>query len=612
MLAILLLSIAAIVFTPTVVHAQTSKRLALVIGNDSYTQVSPLANSRNDARAMAAELKSAGFDVTSKLDVNYFDLIGLVGAFTQRIQPGDEVAVFFAGHGLQLKSGNFLLPVDIQGSSEAVVERTSLSLDDLMDQIKRAGPRFTLMVIDACRDNPFKGTGRNIGEGRGLRPPEPPKGQLVVFSASRGQQALDKLNPQDSNPNGVFTREFIKKMRDKGVPVDQVARQVQETVEQLAAQAGKEQRPAIYNESRGNFYFYVAPGGTVNINPPAAPVRVQSADEIEQQAWNDTKGTDTISAYEAYKAGYPNGRYVASANIAIARLKNAAPSAPAVANRPTPSPVTPPNANPIPISPGQTFRDCSDCPEMVMIPSGSFMMGAPTRETERTPDQSPQHLVNLKSVAFGKTPITRGQFAAFVNATNYVSSDGCFTVEGGKNQHRPGRNWRNPGFQQDDSHPVVCISWNDARSYTDWLSRKTGRIYRLPSESQWEYAARASTMTRYYWGEAIGNGNANCKGCGSQWDSQQTAPVGSFRPNAFGLYDMAGNVDQWLADCWNNNYDGAPSDGSAWTTGSCSHRVFRGGNWYDGPSTLRSAYRSGFGPGNTASGLGFRVLRTAD
>jgi formylglycine-generating enzyme required for sulfatase activity len=598
-LAILLLSIAAIVFAPTVVYAQTSKRLALVVGNDNYTQVTKLANARNDAKAMAAELKSAGFDVTSKLDVNYFDMVGLVGAFTQRIQPGDEVAVFFAGHGLQLKSGNFLLPVDIQGASEAVVERTALSLDDLMDQIKRAGPRFTLMVIDACRDNPFRGTGRNIGEGRGLRPPEPPKGQLVVFSASRGQQALDKLNPQDSNPNGVFTREFIKKMREKGVPVDQVARQVQETVEQLAAQAGKEQRPAIYNESRGNFYFYVAPGGTVNINPPAAPVRIQSAAEIEQQAWSDAQKADTIPAYEAYKTGFPKGRYVASANVAIARLKNAAPTAPTVAAR-IPGPTTNLGTGnttttgvtttaPAASIAGKTFRDCAECPEMVVIPAGNFLMGSPSKEARRKVNEDPPRRVQVSAFAIGKSTVTQMQWRA-VMGNNPSALSGC-----------------------GDSCPVESVSWIDAQAFIQKLNVKTGKRYRLPSEAEWEYAARAGSKTTFYWGNSVGNGNANCSDCGSQWDNKQTAPVGSFAPNPFGLYDMAGNVSQWVEDCWHDNYNGAPTEGIAWTIGgTCARRVHRGGSWNSVSEYARSANRNSDTTTYRDSRIGFRVVRMVD
>jgi formylglycine-generating enzyme required for sulfatase activity len=625
------------------VYAQSSKRLALVIGNDSYTQVAPLANARNDAKAIATELTAAGFDVTSRLDLGYFDTLNVVSAFIQRIQPGDEVAFFFAGHGVQIQKGNYLLPVDVPGTNETVVERSSIALDDLMDQIKRAGPRFTLMLIDACRDNPFKGTGRNIGEGRGLRPPEPPRGQLVVFSASRGQQALDKLNAQDTNPNGVFTREFIKKMRQRGVPVEQVARTVQSTVEQLAAQAGREQRPAIYNESSGNFYFYVADGGTVNITPlppsatPGAVQRLSLEDlQREQKAreqwasWQKQMKADydavlafkgsaelEVQAWERFLASWkddnPNSgeddslRALARESLRLAGLsvqreresrieaerrskeeaerqqaarvqreRDEATRQAAAQRAPTPAAT----------APGQTFRDCADCPEMVVIPAGRFTQGSPT--------EGPQRSVSVPAFALGKTTVTFAEWDACVAA-------------GGCNGYRPDDRGSGRG-----SRPVIYINWDDAQSYAQWLSRKTGKRYSLPSESQWEYATRAGTATAYYWGDAVGSGNANCNGCGSQWDNKQTAPVGSFRPNAFGLYDMAGNVWQWTADCWNESYNGAPTDGSAWTSGNCARRVVRGGSWDDGQGGVRSAVRNRSVTSYRSVSLGFRVLRTAD
>ena len=139
---------------------------------------------------------------------------------------------------------------------------------------------------------------------------------------------------------------------------------------------------------------------------------------------------------------------------------------------------------------------------------------------------------------------------------------------------------------------MINVSWDDTQQYVAWLSRMTGQPYRLLTEAEWEYAARAGTTTAYYWGDEIGKGNANCDGCGSQWDFKQTAPIGSFAPNAFGLYDMAGNVNQWVQDCYHDDYNGAPIDGSAWTSEDCSRRVVRGGSWYYSPLSLRSAIRN--------------------
>ena len=161
--------------------------------------------------------------------------------------------------------------------------------------------------------------------------------------------------------------------------------------------------------------------------------------------------------------------------------------------------------------------------------------------------------------------------------------------------------------------PVIDVSWHDAADYAAWLSAETGKRYRLPSEAEWEYAARAGTTTAYAWGNERDGNRANCNGCGSRWDSEQTAPVGSFRANAWGLHDMHGNVWEWVEDCWHDSYRGAPRNGSAWTSGGdCGRRVLRGGAWGNTPGYLRSAYRGGDAAGLRVAYSGFRVARTLD
>ena len=233
-----------------------AKRLALVMGNDNYTSVTKLQKAGNDATAMARELKAAGFTVQLHKDLNYRGMVKAVETFTNSITGGDEVVVFYAGHGVQIKTGSYLLPTDIEASSESEVEKTAYELNALTDKISEAKPAFSLVMVDACRDNPLKAKGRTVGNTRGLSAIEPPKGQMVVYSASRGQQALDRLSDKDTNPNGVFTREFIARMKKPGVKIEDLMREVQDSVETLAKTVSHEQRPAIYNEARGNFYFF--------------------------------------------------------------------------------------------------------------------------------------------------------------------------------------------------------------------------------------------------------------------------------------------------------------------------------------------------------------------
>jgi formylglycine-generating enzyme required for sulfatase activity len=284
----------------------------------------------------------------------------------------------------------------------------------------------------------------------------------------------------------------------------------------------------------------------------------------------------------------------------------------------------------------RAFRDCADCPEMIVIPSGRFTMGTPLpqefqfrqygdgRDSER-----PEHEVLVRRFALSKTPITRGQFAVFAKEANYLTGGGCFRFSGFEDKQRDSLNWRNPGFVQDNRHPAVCISWNDAKAYTQWLSKKTGKAYRLPTEAEWEYAARAGTATTRYWGDnpdlACGYGNVsdlttkrqikgypyaahNCKD-----GYVYTAPVGMFKPNRFGLYDMVGNAYQWVEDCYLDSYKNAPSEGS-WTQNDChlEKRAVRGSSWHAIPPQTRSADRYGDFPGTRSFDVGFRVATTTE
>lgn len=274
---------------------------------------------------------------------------------------------------------------------------------------------------------------------------------------------------------------------------------------------------------------------------------------------------------------------------------------------------------------GKIFRDCPTCPEMVVIPSGSFDMGSPGSETGRGRDEGPVHRVNVAAFAMGKTEVTRGQFAAFVKKAKYNTGDKCWTHEGGKVEERSG-NWRILGYAQDDKHPVACISWNDAKAYVKWLSRTTRKKYRLPTEAEWEYAARGNNSSARYWGdnldEACGYANAADKAAKAQihgassWSAfnctdgfAYTAPVGSFKANAFGLNDTLGNVWEWTEDGYHNSYKGAPIDGSAWQ-GDGAKRVLRGGSWNNSPRNVRAAVRNSYKPALRFSFFGFRLART--
>ncbi len=231
-----------------------ANRKALVIGNDSYQKVTPLVNAREDAKVVAESLTSLGYKVSLKLDVTEKQFKSELRTFKAQIQPGDEVAIFYAGHGVQIASTNYLLPIDIGGQNEEETKDEGISLQRLLDDMTEKSAKFTLAMIDACRDNPFKGSGRSVG-GRGLAPTTAATGQMIVFSAGTGQQALDKLGPNDKSKNGLFTRVFVKEMQKAGVSVDRVVRNVRTEVVALAKSVGHDQVPAIYDQVVGEFYF---------------------------------------------------------------------------------------------------------------------------------------------------------------------------------------------------------------------------------------------------------------------------------------------------------------------------------------------------------------------
>jgi formylglycine-generating enzyme required for sulfatase activity len=246
------------------------------------------------------------------------------------------------------------------------------------------------------------------------------------------------------------------------------------------------------------------------------------------------------------------------------------------------------------LKPGESFKDCtSHCPEMVVVSPGSFAMGSTADQAGYQPSEEPQHNVSIaKPFAVSKFEVTFAEWdacAADDNCIPHVSDEGW------------GR----------DLQPVINVSWNDAQRYVTWLSRISGKTYRLLTEAEYEYAARAGTQAAYPWGEEIGRNNADCAGCGSRWDLAQPAPVGSFAPNRFGLYDMVGNVWEWVEDCVHEDYTGAPPDGSAWMIdGNCSEHRLRGGSWASFADEVRSANHSRGRTNERMNIIGFRVGRT--
>lgn len=352
-------------------------RLALVVGNDNYQHATKLRNARNDANSIARELEAAGFAVTRMLDATRDQMDDGLGGFLRKIQKGDEVVFFFSGHGSQPPNlGPHLLPVDIKPTDNRVIERNGQSLEKLTDELNQRA-RFSLIIIDACRDDPLRETsaGRSIAPGSTLTRIEPPKGSLVIMAASKGQQALDRLGNNDTVPNGLFTRELVKHMRTRGLSAVEMLRKVRASVETAAEGVNHKQRPALMDESSSDFFFYPAAGGAVApvpaptptpsptppytppaptpapVTPPvvvpaptppaATPLPATAGDpQKEFDAWDQAIRGNTRGSFETFLRAYPNGRYSDRARARIAQFG----AAPTPAPTPAPAPAPAPNA----------------------------------------------------------------------------------------------------------------------------------------------------------------------------------------------------------------------------------------------------------------------------
>jgi formylglycine-generating enzyme len=320
---------------------------------------------------------------------------------------------------------------------------------------------------------------------------------------------------------------------------------------------------------------------------------------------------------------------VAAAAVAILALylwpSPKTPPAPApTASAPAPAPqVSAPV--PAPDQPGSVLQDCPTCPAMTVVPAGAFEQGAPQDERDASALEKPQHAVHIGyPFAISTTAVTVDEFRAFALASGR-DLEGC-DIYDGEWRRRASASWKEPGFAQTARHPAVCVSWNDAVAYAEWLSGNTKHHYRLPSASEWEYAARAGTAQARPWGSdpsgACANANVADRAAEQRYPGWSvfpcddgyvyTAPAGSFKANAFGLSDMLGNVLVWTKDCWQSDYNGAPSDGSARETGNCRERELRGGSWFSSPKVVKASYRNHFAPDYRTSSVGFRLVRDID
>lgn len=328
--------------------AAAEKRVALVIGNDAYQGVPKLEKAANDARAVGKELAKVGFDVMSYTNLDRRAMNQAISQFVDKISGGGVGVLFFAGHGVQLDGRNFLLPVDIKVDKPNDLDDEAIDMLKVTERLTDAKAKLSLLIIDACRDNPFpKKAGRSIGGSRGLSMPQTPSGTMVVYSAGVNQQALDKLSDSDKSPNGLFTREFLPVISTPGIRIDDAVKKVRSAVIQKAKGVGHDQNPAIYDQTDGDFYFVPTP---LQAKGNASPQQViQSVDPlaVELSFWDSIKGSGDTSDFKAYLDKYPNGQYSALARNKLTALDKSAAKGRSADGEPSRPAVTVASAAPV-------------------------------------------------------------------------------------------------------------------------------------------------------------------------------------------------------------------------------------------------------------------------
>jgi len=599
------------------------KRLALVIGNADYKFVPSLSNPVNDAEDVAAALRSLNYEVIVLTNASYKTMLNGVQQFAERLAQLGSVGLFyFSGHGLQTGSRNYLVPVDAKIKTEADIKPLSLDANHVLAKMNEAQSEVNVMILDACRDNPFDKSVIKSISSKGLAQIVAPSGSFISFATAPMQPAL---GGKENERNSIYTKHLLAAMKNQAdVPVGDVLVGVRNQVMLETKDAETQQVPWDTSSLRHQFCFgecrSVTPSPSEPVVIPPPPVNGDKVNlaaifnppqnmfekteeyhsrldnllaKFNQAGRNGDRryqaGVVSLTDYDADKEIFPfeikwqakwlkqffsdfpdeNKKWIKIPPLEAETLWKAGAQKPffIIVNRSNDRIII---SNAIVRGKKKIWTFGLLIPEMLRIPAGSFKMG--------------DNKVSMKSFYMGKYEVTFAEYDQFAEATGRQKPDDIW-----------GRG----------NHPVINVSWNDATAYAKWLSEQTEETYRLPTEAEWEYAARAGTDTKYWWGNEIGSNNANCDGCGSKWDGKKTAPVGSFAANRFGLYDTAGNVWEWSCSEYDNKYNNKEKQ----CITIANRFSIRGGSWDDDARGVRSDNRYRDTPTTRGNYLGFRVSR---
>lgn len=568
--------------------AKSAERVALLIGNQDYKPgVGKLVNPFNDIELVGNALRKVGFDVMKPVkNATRADMLEALDNYATRLKSAGSDAIgfiYYSGHGIASRDKNYLIPVDVARPSTKLLRAKGVKQSEVLDILRLEAPQAAhYLVIDACR-NEIQGS----RGAKGFVAVNQQAGTLVAFATSPGRTASDL-----GEGGGPYAKALAAELVKPGVTDLQMFSNIRFSV---SSWTGGDQVPwtldGIVRRDR------VMLGGAPKVE----------ANTIAEE-WRRLKTSRDQARLQAFADRHKGSLFaeLALGQIALNRIRTQNKNtnrASANRSRNVDSQcrgvdVKLSGGKSVCIKPGsgKHFKDCEACPAMVVVPAGSFKMGSPKDEKQRSETEGPVHQVTLtQPFAVGKYEVTWNEWNACVRDGECENS--AVEKEGGDQTW--GRGHR----------PVINISWNDATAYVNWLAGRTGHGYRLLTEAEWEYMARAGTTTKYSWGNAYRPSRVN--GRDAHW---KTMPVGSYKSNPWGLHDVHGNVSEWVQDCaghWEkHDYRDAPADGAAVKLDDCSKRRIRGGSYESPPWNLRSAHRSGWKAHFRGPSIGLRVART--
>jgi len=607
--------------------ALAQKRIALVIGNSAYgEEIGNLKNPENDARDIANALVALGFSVTKKFNADKRQMRQAINQFGKQLAQPNSVGLFyFAGHGVQVKNRNYLIPVGAAIDGETDVEYEAIDAGRILGKMEAAGNSLNLVILDACRDNPFDGSFR-AAYSRGLTRIPVPRGSMILYAASPGEKAAD-----GQGRNGVFTQNLLQKLNQPGLTVDQVFKQ---TAEAVYSATGRKQLPYREGSIIGEFYFRLTRINKSTSPTPSPMVSLASTEDIFIQYMDK----DDQIQIQTYLDEYPQGKlavlfraklkkfeiseytltvrsnvngdtvYIDGKNYGTTRLDVKLPPGEytlkiekegyetfeqmlQLASNQTVRGVLKKEALPLKyagqVKQGQTWTDPNTRMKFVWVPKGCFQMGSRLGDG----DEKPVHEVCVDGYWLGQTEVTQGQWKKLMrnNPAHFASNGGVFS----------------DGDCDDETCPVEQVSWDDTQAFIRKLNAQSSKTYRLPTEAEWEYACRSGGKNQKYAGRNSANsavwyeGNADRK----------THPVGQKDGNGLGLYDMSGNVWEWVQDDYSDSaYRSHGRHNPIYDAGG-QDRVIRGGSWNDGASRSRCTARDDSTSDDSDYFLGFRLLR---